>query len=155
MIQPGDIIFVKGTGLISRLVRFFDGRGEFSHVAIAISPTEILESNWNMKSKIVPMSYLEDEYVIIRLADMTQEEKGRLREAAESLEGVIYDYLQIISILFKGRLNNPRYLICSELVYLMLLRIGYEQDTMLLNSTPNELYNILRAKEYESILSLG
>ena len=155
MIQPGDIIFVRGTGLISRLIRFFDGRGEFSHVVIAISETEIIESNWNMKSKIVEMHYLEEDYEIIRLADMSQEEKDNLRHVAESLEGKLYDYFQILAILFKSRLNNPRYLICSELVYLILFEIGYGKDTKLLNSTPNELYNKLKAKQYHSTFSLG
>lgn len=155
MIQAGDIIFVKGTGLISRLVRFFDGRGQFSHVAIAISDTEIIETNWNMRSKILPMYYSEDEYELIRLQDLEPQHLDNLRPIAESLQGTLYDYMQILAILFRSRLNNPRYLICSELVYLILFEIGYEKDVRLLNSTPNEMYNKMKTKQYYSTLSLG
>lgn len=137
--KAGDIVFVRGTSLISKLVRLFDN-GEFSHVAIAVSDSEVIETNWNMKSKIVKFHY--KDYEIITL-NLTEVQRQRVPVIARSLEGKWYDYLQVISYIFKSRLNNPRHLICSELVYNILSEVGYVNDDSLLDITPNELYAIL------------
>lgn len=142
-IETGDIIFVRGNGILSKLVRFFD-KGEFSHVAIAVSDTHILEANWNIRSKITKMEYTD--YEVIRLKDITQEQKDMIPELAKSLQGRWYDYFQILGILMKSRINSPQQLICSEIVYMILLGIGYEDDVTLLDSTPNMMWNKLKNK---------
>lgn len=138
--KAGDIVFVRGTSLISRIVRFFD-RGQFSHVAIAVSDNEVLESNWNMKSKIVEFHY--DDYEIVTL-DLTYVQIQSVPAIARQLEGRWYDYLQVLSYVFDGRLNNPRHLICSEVVYNVLSKVGYMNDPSLRDIKPNELYSILK-----------
>lgn len=142
--RTGDIIFVRGTSLISRLVLLFD-KGKFSHVAIAVSDHEVIETNWKMKSKIVEFHY--KDYEIVRL-DLTDSQRNRVPVMAKTLEGKWYDYLQVLGYISKSRLNNPRYLICSELVSKVLSGIGYyaapRQDL-----TPNELYTVLKQRVAE------
>lgn len=137
--RAGDIIFVQGSSPISRLVRLFD-KGKFSHVAIAVSETHVIETNWNMKSKIVEFHYEDFELVRLQLSD---NQRKIVPAVALKYEGKWYDYLQIISYIFQSRLNNPRHLICSELVYNILSEVGYVEDGLSIDVTPNELYKIL------------
>lgn len=137
--RAGDIIFVQGTSLISRLVRLVD-KGKFSHVAIAVSETHVIETNWNMKSKIVEFHYEDFELVRLQLSD---NQRDSVPAIALNYEGKWYDYLQVLSYIFQSRLNNPRHLICSELVYNVLSEVGYVNDELYSDVTPNELYEIL------------
>lgn len=138
-VRAGDIIFVRGTSFISKLVRLFDG-GSYSHVAIAVSSSHVIETNWYMKSKIVEFNY--EDYDIVSLA-LTDSQRQQVPLVASKLEGIMYDYQLILGYIFKRQLNNPRHLICSELVYLLLHRIGYVQDEAVRDITPNELYKYL------------
>jgi cell wall-associated NlpC family hydrolase len=138
-LKAGDIVFVRGTGLIARLVRLFD-KGKFSHVAIAVNENEVIESNWYMKSKIVRFHY--EDYEVIRL-NLTDGQRQCIPVIASKLEGRMYDYFQVIGYIFNSRLNNPRHLICSELVYNILSEVGYISDVNLRDITPNELYKYL------------
>jgi hypothetical protein len=138
--KAGDIIFVRGDSLLSKIIRFFD-EGIFSHVAIAVSETEVIEANWNMKSNIVPFHY--DNYEIVSL-DLTNVQRSNVKKEASKLEGRWYDYIQIIGYMFNRRINNPRNLICSELVYLILSRIDFIDDKNIRECTPNELYRYLK-----------
>lgn len=140
--RKGDVVFVRGTGIISKLVRLFD-KGSFSHVAIAVSDTEVIETNWNMRSKIVEFHY--EDYEIVEI-DLAKIQRSYVPVVARRYEGLRYDYIQIISFMFKGRLNNPRHLICSELVYHILKDIRFIHDESLRDATPNELYEILKSK---------
>jgi hypothetical protein len=63
-LQAGDIIFIRGHSLFSNAVRFFDP-GTFSHVAVAVSATHILEAQFYTRVRIAPMNY--DEYEVIDL----------------------------------------------------------------------------------------
>lgn len=140
--RAGDVIFVRGAGLVSKLVLLFD-KGSFSHVAIAVSESEVLETNWNMKSKIVKFHYTDYEEIDLLLSD---NQRKNISMISIKYEGKMYDYLQILSYVLRRRLNNPRHLICSELVYSLLREIEYIKDESLKDSTPNELYEILKMK---------
>jgi hypothetical protein len=137
--KSGDIVFVRGTSLIAKIVRFFD-KGRFSHVAIAVNEHEVIETNWNMKSKIVKFHYEDYEVVHLNLTDF---QRQCIPVIAKKLEGRQYDYLQVIGYIFNSRLNNPRHLICSELVYNILSEVGFINDVNLRDITPNELYEFL------------
>lgn len=137
--RAGDVVFVRGNSIISKLIRLFD-KGRFSHVAIAVSDTHVIETNWNMKSRIVEFKY--KDFELVRLP-LTEDQRIRVAVEAKMLEGVPYDYIQILFLMFSSRLNNPRHFICSELVYTVLRNVGYLNDTSLRDSTPNELYKAL------------
>lgn len=137
--RAGDVVFVRGNSIISKLIRLFD-KGRFSHVAIAVSDTHVIETNWNMKSRVVEFKY--KDFELVRLP-LTEDQRIRVAVEAKMLEGVPYDYIQILFLMFSSRLNNPRHFICSELVYTVLRNVGYLNDTYLRDSTPNELYKAL------------
>jgi Permuted papain-like amidase enzyme, YaeF/YiiX, C92 family len=141
--KPGDIVFVRSNTLLSKIIRFFD-RGAFSHVAIAVSDKQVIEANWYMRTRIVDFHYTDYEIVSLPL---TVRQRRVLPIYAARYVGQWYDYLQIVALLFNSRLNNPKHLICSELVFNVLYDIRYLKDESLRDCTPNELYNILNRKE--------
>jgi hypothetical protein len=140
--KAGDIIFVRGNSLLSRIIRFFD-KGEFSHVAIAVSETEVLEAQYFTKSRITPFYFTDYEIVDLGLSDA---ERKKVDELGPVLVGRWYDYIQVISYLFKHPFNNPNHLICSELVAIILSEIDRAEYSEVINLTPNELYRYLRRK---------
>lgn len=149
--QAGDIIFVKAKGWLSKTVTFFD-KGAFSHVAVAISPTHIIEAQYYTKLRIVPFRFGEDEIEVIDL-NLTQEERNKMVDVGIKLTGRWYDYPQIFGYVFRkifkleGRnlFNNPNNLICSELLYYLLLSIDkIKVNEHLEDMTPNELYNFCK-----------
>lgn len=141
--KAGDIVFVRGHSPLSFLVRLID-KGEFSHVAIAVSETEVLEAEWFTKSRITPFYFTDYEIVDLGLTD---EERKQVTDLAPKLVGKWYDYLQIIGYLFKGNFNNPNNLICSEMIAIILcdLRKITNYSTVA-NIKPNELYRLLKGK---------
>lgn len=137
MIKTGDILFVRGHSLISKGIRLFD-EGEFTHVAVALSDTHILESQYYTKTRITPIYF--DDYEIVRL-DLPEEE---VLKNSIQLVGKWYDYSQIIGYMIKHRTNNPNKLICSELVATLLFRLKIVEDYEAIKDlTPNELYQYL------------
>ncbi|AYP68605.1 hypothetical protein EalM132_00093 [Exiguobacterium phage vB_EalM-132] len=143
--QTGDILFIKGKGLISSAIRLVDG-GEYTHVAIALTENTILEAQYFTRSRIIKNPY--KEYDIIRL-DLSGHDKCDILKLSVSLSGKWYDYKQIIGHLIKKPLNNPNNMICSELVGVLLYHLGYEKEMSLehmASLTPHTLHQYLIAK---------
>lgn len=136
--ESGNLIFIRGHSVISNTVRLFD-KGEFSHVAVAVSPTHIIEAKWNSKSIITPFTY--EDYEVIDL-NLTEEQKYRLIKRSIQLTGKRYDFPQLLRYIFKGiKSGSPKRLICSEIAYELLKVVGIDvQDR---NISPNELYKYL------------
>lgn len=147
-IQAGDILFIRGKSIISKAVRLFD-KGEFSHVAIAVSDTHILEAQYYTRSHITLNHY--EDYEILRLSNFN---KLDFLEIAISLIGKRYDYLQIMGHMFNKNINNPNQLICSEMVAVLLTEL-YQIDncSKILDMTPNELYTHL--SKYDELKALA
>ena len=146
--KAGDIVFTRGKGLVSRLIRLFD-RGDYTHVAIAVSSTHVIEAQRFVTTRLVKMDY--EEYDVLDL-NLTPAERQQAIIAAHQFLGRRYDYLQIgwhmAKQLFglKGTFvsNNPNTLICSELVSRVLHEIGYmDHFDTLYELTPNQLYDTL------------
>jgi hypothetical protein len=143
MPQLGDIVFVRGTSLISRLIRKLDG-GEYSHVTMMVTDTDSIEAMYNTTCKIKPFddSY---QYEVLRL-HLSDEQKSQILEIAKTLEGKRYDFLQVLGILLKAvfkkeyTLNSPNRFICTEAVVTILEEIGaIEKGAIPIEVTPNEL----------------
>lgn len=132
--ETGDLIFVRGHSLISNIVRAVD-KGEFSHVAMAVSPTHVIEAEWSTKSVITPVHY--EDYEVVSL-DLTEEQKDIIIKKAIQLTGRWYDYPQALGYLFSRKWGSPKNLVCSEIVYLLLKEIGLDLGNP--DVTPNELY---------------
>ena len=137
--RAGDIVFVRGTSAISTAVRYFDP-GEFSHVAIAVSETHILEAQWYTKTRITNFYF--NNYQIIDL-NLTEEERDYIVHAGIQLVGKWYDYKQILGVVLRNPSNNPNYLICSEIIASLLSQIGKYEYKEVIDLNPNQLYQLL------------
>lgn len=154
----GSIIFVRRKGIISKLIRLFDHRGKFSHVAIAISDTEILEADINIVSRVKKFNLKEYSYYEILDLGLSSEQQEKVVEISKAYIGKKYDYAQIFGYIIKnlfhlkGKIlfNNPNNLICSELVFNVLDHLGITNDLGItgevrgIDLTPNELYDLLK-----------
>lgn len=138
--KAGDIVFVKGHTPISSLVRLFD-KGSFSHMAIAVSPTHIVEAEYSTKVRISRMEYKDFEIVNMNLTDKQRDE---IVHRAIQYVGKWYDYLQILGYVISPNvfLGSPNALICSELAHNLLDDIGIEVGTRF--TKPNEMYTLLK-----------
>jgi hypothetical protein len=151
--KAGQIIFVRGTSLLSRLIEYFD-HGKFSHVFLCLSDNAILEAQYLTKSSIVPFHYQNTKYEIIDL-NLTRSQRQRVQELGLSLIGHKYDYIQILSYLIKDTINkkfkiinNPNNFICSEIIEIILQDIVIiPSDKNLKDMTPNELFRYLKSLE--------
>lgn len=147
--RPGDVVFVRGKGSISKIIRWFD-KGEFTHVAIAISDTRVIEAQRFVKTQVVEMNY--EDYEVLDL-HLFPEQRARCIVEAYKFTGTRYDYPQIAWYMVKKVFrikgsypaNNPNTLICSELVSRVLFATGLvEESDTLYELTPNQLYDTLQ-----------
>lgn len=146
--RAGDVLFVRGKSLISKLIKKIDN-GSFSHVVIAVSEKSVLESQRFVKSSIVPIYF--DDYEVVDLG-LTDEERDKVVHLAVDLVGKHYDYIQVFNILLKKWFgkeikNNPNNVICSELIVYILFKLNWFENVSdadkFLKLTPNELYKYL------------
>lgn len=121
--QTGDIIFYKaGKGIIPKIISFLS-KSEYSHVAIALDSTRILEADRFIKSRIVELQYDTEIHRVYRIEGLTEEQKTTIRTLIKAFEGYPYDYLEIIRwfvlLAFKydvPLINRANYLFCAEVV---------------------------------------
>ena len=152
--NKGDIIFVRGKSLKSRIVRLFD-KGRFSHVAVCVSEEIILEADFFTKSHMVKFD--ESKYDDIEVIDLGLSDELRFMVAEIALDyvGKNYDYAQLFGYAVekvfhckRNLFNNPNNLICSELVFHILDRIGILDDLQIGSEgedlTPNQLYDLVK-----------
>lgn len=146
--QTGDIIFIRGKSFVSKAVKFFD-KGEFSHVAIAIAPNEVLEASYTTKVRRTELTY--EDYEVTPM-NLNAEERALVLQFAEEFEGRRYDFLSILLLLVKWvfgvtlkRVNTPKRVICSELVAYLLIKLN-KADESIVDYTPKELYEYLKDK---------
>ncbi|HDR7263654.1 YiiX/YebB-like N1pC/P60 family cysteine hydrolase [Bacillus sp. CH_203] len=155
--RQGDVVFLQGKSFISKAVRFFD-KGKFSHVAIAMSNTHILEADFDTRVAIVPFD--KNEFNIIEVIDLelNKDERSRVVAMGSKMVGKKYDYMQIVWYMIskllrlkgKNRFNNPNSYICSELVFAVLEEAGILDELCIkdgsrgLDMTPNQLYDFIK-----------
>ncbi|HDX9663332.1 TPA: hypothetical protein ROX91_002031 [Bacillus cereus] len=155
--RQGDVVFLQGKSFISKAVRFFD-KGTFSHVAIAMSNTHILEADFDTRVAIVPFD--KNEFNIIEVIDLglNKDERSRVVTMGSKMVGKKYDYMQIIWYMIskllrlkgKNRFNNPNSYICSELVFAVLEEAGILDELCIkdgsrgVDMTPNQLYDFIK-----------
>jgi hypothetical protein len=142
--QAGDILFIKGKSFISNLIKEVD-KGDFSHVAIAVSETEVFEAQFYTRARITKMTYEDFEVIQLGISKLEQE---KIQAICQVLQGTWYDYLQVTSYIFKRLVkrvpyNSPNNLICSESISFILYVLdkipSFNPDI-----TPNELYKVLK-----------
>ena len=147
--KAGDVVFVKPSGFISRMVALIDG-GPYSHVAMAVNETHIVEAQYFTRSRITP-AYARD--VLVLDLGLSDEQRAFLQQQAIMVTGRWYDYRLIVHYFVTNALkwnlkaiwNSQNNLICSELVAGLLISVGYEGAAGLSerNITPRELFEHL------------
>ncbi|MFI8671848.1 hypothetical protein ACIGIJ_18515 [Bacillus paranthracis] len=157
--KRGDIVFVQGKGIISNIVRYFDNNGKFSHCAIAVSEDKVIEANINIKVAIRDFDNSEYDYVEVIDLGLTDEQRLAVYNRSLKYIGTRYDYIQTIWYGLKkifhlngnNFLNNPKNLICSELIYVVLEEAGILRDLGInetyrhgIDLTPNQLYDLVK-----------
>jgi hypothetical protein len=153
VIMLGDLIFIRGKGLIPRGIELFDGH--YSHVCISMSPNnnKVLQAQGMMRSGIVPLDFSE-EHDIVNLR-LTDRQKSLIYPVAIQLCNFRYDYGAVAGIaldsIFGTKLrkifNSSSRYYCSELVDTFLWAIGWLEDEEYISDiTPNELYRYVYRK---------
>lgn len=143
--KAGDIIFIDGGTLKSWLIKKLL-KSQFSHVALAVSETDIIEIDFLKKVQQKPNPY--KNYCIGRVKGVNTEQLKEVVKFAESKIGVSYDYLQILGLFLETVFNIRNYinqrnrLICSELIYLAYYSQGIDlmPNKSIEDITPEDLY---------------
>lgn len=138
--QEFDLIFYKGDGFISKVVKKVTDP-PYSHVALVLDSYHLVEANWKNPLSIRHISYPKWDYDIYRVEGLTEQQKKKLRRYINETIGAGYDYKLVLSHLFKyffkGKLlNSPSRYDCSEWVTLAFLYAGIE---LLPNKKPFEV----------------
>lgn len=148
-LQVGDIIAYKGTGVLSKIVRFFT-RSKYSHISMAISSTHLIEANWYKKSNVIEFKYNPNEMEIFRVENLTVEHQITILQRSYEYINKYYDYIQIfghllesLGIVVKNPLNSDNKIICSELIDRAYLDINIDlvDSREEGNVTPNDIVN--------------
>lgn len=148
--KAGDVVFLKPTGFIGWAITKIDG-GPYSHVAIAVSETHIIEAQYHTKSRIYPV-YTGRSVTVMDLG-LTDLQRAMITHNAIAITGKWYDYKLLVHYfvknVFKWNLkaiwNSQNNLICSELVAGLLLSVDWDGAEGLVdkNITPRELFEYL------------
>lgn len=121
--QAGDLILVRTSGFLARIIRLGEwlhrrGRScRWNHAAVAVSPTEVVEATGRGVARR-PLRYTDFHVVPSR---MSGEDRGQVVTFATSCVGVRYGYVTILSIALDlltpafWSFRSSRTLICSEL----------------------------------------
>lgn len=142
---------MRGKSPLSNIIRYFD-EGGFSHVAIAMSQTHIMESQYLANVRIKPFYF--NDYEILDLGMNDEHRNDIVRIGVNFVGSYKYDYIQItwyiLSHFFKFDKktiwNSPNNLICSELIDLLLLIVGIIPEHQYVGDlTPNQLYRYLKS----------
>lgn len=157
--RKGNLVFVQGKGLISSIIRYIDGGGKFSHVAIAISDSKVIESDVDTKVAVRPFEPSKYNYIEVVDLGLSLNQRRNVVNSALTMVGTKYDYLQLVWYLLKrvfhlkgnNLLNNPSSVICSELVFIALDEAGILEDLNIksefsrgIDLSPNELYDLVK-----------
>lgn len=152
--QAGDIIFVGGNQLIDEIIRLFD-HGDYNHVAMFVSATQIVEAQYNKQVHVIDDFYTGPDYkTAVIPMNLTDEQKAKLNKLKDQYLGEGYDYGDIFLIFLRlefginlQKFKNPKEQICSELVGHLLVGLGLADESVV-DLAPNELFHYLKNKGY-------
>lgn len=133
--QVGDIIFYESTTFIGSIIRKITN-SPFSHVALAVSPTEIVEANAFIRSRKVTFTPEKCKRIkVLRTKQpLTYAQERTLVINSDKLLNKGYDYLGITRLFAKtlfrfnldGRKDDLTKLWCSEMVDYAYETIGID-----------------------------
>lgn len=177
ILQPGDIVFFRGSGLRAKLIRWASrARGEtktiVNHVGIMVSNTEIVES----QSRTIQHSFIlpSTGYWIYRKKDWTQEQRttgtpypcnivvskaleyvGR-KYGWEKIVAHAIDYLIFQNHYIMRRLCFiDKYPICSWVVAFSYAKVGYRFGVNPQIATPDDIWDWVTQNENWTEIKVG
>jgi len=153
-IQPCDLIFYqprKNASILSKLIAWCqwglgEGWGSYSHCSIAGGRREDETGiRWIEYEGTHPVSRIHvislddlNKYVLtVYRPNIDGRAKGKILEWAEENTGVLYDYIEIITL---GKINIKKWLSCSDFIYQAFKSSGVELiKKQGATASPNEL----------------
>lgn len=106
-ILKGDLLFLSGKGIIKSIIEEITN-SRYYHCAIFIDKENVVEAQGGRKSGTTPLSYYlnsGDKLVVFRDVTLTDEERERIINYANSQSGLEYDYFGILAELARYELN--------------------------------------------------
>lgn len=179
VLKPCDIFLTRGTGTLSRIIRFFtrsfgESRTMVNHVGLVveegtISTAVILEARSREIRSTLLKAYgsRDDSVAVYRPLNLTEEEKRKIVSTAKTLEGNDYGYLKLIAhfldwcflgiYLFRRFANDPYYPICSYLVSRSFSKAGKNFGVQAGKASPDDIWDYiqLHSDNYSEVLSLS
>lgn len=147
MLQTGDIILYKPETFVGDLICKMT-KSPYSHVALVLEGSQILNANRFIKSNVIELEYNEDIHHIYRPKNIKEIHKESIIQRSYKYIGKRYDYLQIIGLFLRvtfnwniHSLNSLNKFICSEVIDKIYYESGVQRldDKLLFNITPFEL----------------
>lgn len=149
VVQAGDVIFFKKTDSIITETIADITHSDYTHVGLMIDDRLMIESNGFIRTRIIPLELVTDQYEVHRIPSLTDEQKRKIIDFAICQVGTKYDYEKILGLLirfeflrkFKGFDEANRF-ICSELVDLAFHAgdVPRHTQSQLGNVSPSELF---------------
>ena len=116
MIQPGDIVLVRGKGIISKAIRLWT-HSEWSHCAVCIADGVIAEATWP-KVQITGIydSHKIDFIILRHQVPLCDADIIKLNCFCHSKLGKSYDWRGLLSFVVGFNVHNKSWYFCSEFV---------------------------------------
>lgn len=169
-LQRGDVILMHNKGYIGKLIvkilRFFQSdEVNYSHVAIAVSESEVTEAAWSgIIMRSFEKSIAKAQCVkVIRYKDLTENQKMWIEERALSKVGTDYNFYRLILQLFDNvfrtnwftktlKISNEWH-ICSTYVAWIYKALGiYFNETHWFSVEPDDIDDeVLKGEYWEQI----
>lgn len=145
-LKKADIILVHGAGPIDTLVEIVT-RSPWSHVAMVADPGENLaiEAQAFKAVQYRPVSAFKNQSIIMRIHDLTDEQREKIVEYAKKQIGKPYDYKAILEELERFEFGKaiepeePGRFICSSLIAAAYKSAGIDLTDCPL-AAPDDLY---------------
>lgn len=178
-LEPADIFLTRGTGIISRLVRFFtrrigESRTKVSHVGLVVEggPMDsaiVVEVLTKVKRHKLFDRYASTKYevAVYRLLDVEQEDLDKIVVAAEDYVGRTFGYLKIPlhlldwallgAYVFRRLGRMGRYPICSWLVAHSYKKANLNFGVKPGAANPDDIWDFVRTQtgKYKEVRKLS
>jgi hypothetical protein len=164
-LQPCDIFLVRGTGLVSRLIRFFSrGIGEsrtiVNHAGLVVAGGDVQQAVVVEAVRFVRRRRLwagygsgSDQVAVFRPLNLTPDEAAKVVAAAESYVGRQYGYVMIAAhaldwfffhaYLFRRLIRSDNYPICSWVVASAYAKAGKNFDVAPGEAEPDDIWDFV------------
>lgn len=133
VLQPGDLIIMKGNSIFSKLTRFVS-RSAYTHVCLSIGWGVVLDVDGFRKAAIRELSESNGFIVLRSRTPLTRHQQEQVRIVAEQLvlETKGYDWIEAFKLFFLRIgaaipfIGSPKRYLCTELCVEALHRVGVE-----------------------------